>query len=226
LRVINIFLGHYGIGFGAKKWAPQVSLGTLFLATQFLDLLWPVLVLLGVEEVTINSGGVTGPPLEFISYPISHSLLFACFWAFLLGIVHYWFRRHIAAALVLGIAVLSHWLLDLLVHYPDLPLYPAGPKVGFGLWSRPLTALTVELLIFAGGLVLYTRSTRARDGFGRWGLWSLVLFLISIHLANYFGPPPPTVAAVAWSGLAQWLLVAWGYWLDHHRQYVKILSNA
>ncbi len=214
-----MFLGHFGVGFGAKAVAPRVSLGTLFLAAQFVDLLWPTLLLLGVERVRIISGPVQGPPLEFVHYPISHSLLAVLVWAALFGGIYYALRRSRSAVWVLGALVLSHWLLDLIVHYPDLPLYPgSAQRFGFALWSYPRVELVLELVIFAAGVLLYLRSTRADDALGKWGLWSLIVFLVFIQIANSFGAPPPSVTALAWVGQAQWLLVMWGYWVDRHRR--------
>jgi hypothetical protein len=121
--------------------------------------------------------------------------------------------------LVLGAAVISHWFLDLIVHYPDLPLYPGGSYLaGFSVWSSLVVSMALEFSIFAAGVGLYLRSTRASDATGKWALWVLVGFLAFIQLANSFGPPPPSVGALAWVGQAQWLLVAWGYWVDRHRR--------
>lgn len=214
-----MFLGHFGAGFAAKAAAPAVSLGTLFLAAQFIDLLWPTLLLLGLEQVRIAPGITRVTPLEFVDYPISHSLLAVLGWAVLIGVVHRVARGSTRAALVVAALVLSHWLLDLVVHRPDLPLVPGGEaRVGLGLWSSLGGTLAVELSIFAAGLCLYLRRTEAADRAGRWALWGLVAFLLAAHLANLFGAPPPSVAAIAWVGHAQWLLVAWAYWVDRHRR--------
>ena len=213
-----MFIGHFGIGFGAKAAAPKVSLGTLFLAAQFLDLLWPTLLMLGIERGNIRSGGTRYPPLDFVYYPFSHSLLAVLIWAVLFAAVYFAIRRSRIGAVVLGLAVISHWLLDLIVHYPDLPLYPGeSPLLGFALWSSPMLEMTLELSIFALGVWLYLRTTRAIDITGKWSLWSLVVFLVAIQVGNAFGSPPPSVTALAWVGQAQWLLVAWGYWVDKHR---------
>ena len=221
-----MFIGHFGVGFGAKAAAPRVSLGSLFLAAQFVDLLWPTLLMLGVERVRILTGPVQGPPLAFEHYPISHSLLAVCIWAVLFALVYYAVRRSRLGAWVLGLLVISHWLLDLIVHYPDLPLYPgSAQRVGFALWSSPLIELLLELAIFAVGVGLYLRSTKAKDATGKWALWSLIVFLVVIQVANTFGAPPPSVTALAWVGQAQWLLVAWGYWVDRHRRPASVPAS-
>jgi hypothetical protein len=214
-----MFIGHFGVGFGAKHLAPRVSLGTLFLAAQFIDLLWPTLLQLGVERVRIAPGATAVTPLDFEHYPVSHSLLAVAGWASLIGGAHFLLRRCRREAVLVGVLVVSHWLLDLLVHRPDLPLLPAGgPKVGLGLWSSlPLTVL-VEVPMFLFGVWLYARCTIAADARGRWGLWSLVVALLAIHAANLFGSPPPGVAAIAWAGQLQWLLVLWAWWVDRHRR--------
>ena len=156
-----MFIGHFGVGFGAKRAAPRVSLGTLFMAAQFIDLLWQTLLLLGIEHVEIAPGITRVTPLNFISYPVSHSLLMVCVWGALFGFIHWLVRRDRRAAIVLGLCVLSHWLLDLIMHRPDLPLYPGdSPHLGFGLWNSLAASLVVEGLIFAGGIALYLRSTR------------------------------------------------------------------
>ena len=213
-----MFVGHFGVGFGAKAAAPKTSLGTLFLASQFLDLLWPTLLLLGLERVRIEPGATNVTPLDFEYYPISHSLLAVLVWTFGFALVYYLICRYWRGTVVVGLAVLSHWLLDALVHKPDLPLYPGhSPLVGLDLWSSLPATLIVELSIFGLGVWLYLRSTRPSDSTGKWTLWTLVVFLCVLYLGNVFGKPPPSVAAIAWVGHAQWLVVLWGYWIDKHR---------
>jgi membrane-bound metal-dependent hydrolase YbcI (DUF457 family) len=216
-----MFLGHFAVGFGTKQLAPRASLGTLFLAAQFIDLLWPTLVLLGIERVRIAPGNTTVVPLDFEHYPISHSLLAVIGWALLFGGIYYLIRRDRRTSLVLGLAVLSHWLLDWLTHRPDLPLFPGGERVGLGLWQSLPATLLVELGLFAVGVAMYARSTHAADRAGRWGLWALVTLLVVIYLGNLFGPPPPDAIAIGWVGQAQWLLIAWGYWLDRQRPAIE-----
>jgi len=214
-----MFIGHFGLGFGAKRAAPAVSLGTLFIACQFADLLWPTLVILGYERVEVQTGATVMTPLNFISYPYSHSLVALCAWGAMFGAAYILVRRgRIQAALTIALLVVSHWLLDYVTHRPDMPLTLSGStRVGLGLWNSMIGTLVVEGAIFAAGIVLYLRATTARDRVGVWSFWGLVAFLIVVHLASTFGPPPPTASAVAWSAQAMWLIVAWGYWVDRHR---------
>jgi len=213
-----MFVGHFGVGFGVKAVAPGTSLGSLFLAAQFVDLLWPTLLMLGMEQVRIEPGITTVTPLNFVDYPISHSLLAVTGWATLFAAVYFLVRRYRRGAVVVGLLVVSHWLLDVVVHRPDLPLYAGSAQlVGLGLWSSVGATIAVELPILAVGVWLYLRATVASDAVGRWALWGLVGLLVAVYFANLFGAPPPNITALAWVGHAQWLLVAWGYWVDRHR---------
>lgn len=213
-----MFIGHFGVAFAAKRAAPRVSLGTAFLAAQFLDLLWPTFLLLGFETVRIAPGATTVTPLVFEHYPISHSLAAAAGWALVPGAVYLVMTRQIRGALIVAALVVSHWLLDAIVHVPDLPLAPGTDiMAGLGLWQSKAATLAVEVPIFVMGVWLYLRSTRAQDRTGRYGFMGLVAFLSLIYIGNLFGEAPPSVAAIAWVGQAQWLLVAWAYWVDAHR---------
>jgi hypothetical protein len=140
-------------------------------------------------------------------------------WAALFGGSWFLARRSMRGALVCAAAVVSHWVLDLIVHHPDLPLWPGGEaRLGLGLWNSLPGSLGLELAIFGAGVWLYVHGTTDLDRAGSAGLWSLVAFLLVVQAANVFGAPPPSVAAVAWVGHTQWLLVAWAYWVDHHRR--------
>lgn len=214
-----MFIGHFGVGFGAKAAAPKTSLGTLFLAAQFIDLLWPTFLLFGLETVAVVPGITRVTPLDFTSYPWSHSLLAVVVWGLLFAGVYYVLKKYPKGAWVCGAAVVSHWALDFLTHRPDLPLAPGvAGRVGLGLWQSLPATLVVELGIFAVGVWLYVRTTQASDRVGTIALWSLVAFLFVMYLGNIFGPPPPgDVRALAWVGQAQWLMIVWAYWIDRHR---------
>jgi hypothetical protein len=214
-----MFLGHFGIGFGAKRAAPGVSLGTLFAACQLADLLWPTLVLLGIERLEIRPGITVVTPLDFVSYPYSHSLIALSVWGILFGTLYALINRSRAAtAITLAAVVVSHWVLDVLVHRPDMPVTVSGTtRLGLGLWNSVPGTLIAELGVFSAGAILYARQTRPRDRIGSVAFASLVGFLLVIFFLNIFGPPPPSASAVAWSAEAMWLLVIWGYWVDRHR---------
>ncbi len=214
-----MFVGHFAMGFGAKRFAPQVSLGILFLACQLADLIWPNLVLLGIETLSIEPGITVMTPLNFASYPYSHSLIALLVWAVVFASLYIVLSRTGArAAVVIAALVFSHWVLDVLSHRPDMPIsFGDAPKIGVGLWNYPMIAIPIELLLFGIGVWIYNRCTEPLNRKGRIGLWVLVLFLLVVYLANVFGPIPPSAAAVAWSAQAMWLVVAWGFWVDRHR---------
>ena len=214
-----MFIGHFGLAFGAKRSAPAASLGTLFAAGQLADLLWPTFVLVGLERVEVQPGATRVTPLDFVSYPYSHSLLALCLWGLVFGAVYLAIRRsQVAAAVTIALLVVSHWILDYVTHRPDLPLLPGGSeRLGLGLWNSLPGTLLVELTIFAAGVALYQRQTDARDRTGTVALWLLVAFLLAVYASAVFGPLPPSSTAVVWSDQAMWLLVALGYWVDNHR---------
>ena len=210
-----MFIGHFAIGMAAKKVGPAVSLGTLFLSAQFLDLLWPTLLLLDAEHVSIQPGVSKVTPLAFTYYPISHSLLAVIGWSLLLALIYYFITKNKSASLLVGGLVVSHWLLDAIVHIPDLPLYPGqSPKVGLGLWNNVLLTILIEGAIFVLGVVLYINTKKRQGQNLNARFWSLIVFLIIIHIMNLIGPPPPSVAAVAWAGHLQWLFITWAWWAD------------
>jgi hypothetical protein len=207
------------VGFASKRLTPQTSLGTLIAAAVLLDLLWPVFVLLGWEQVRIEPGNTAFTPLNFISYPISHSLLAAIGWATLFALLYYAVKRYRAGVVLIWIGVVSHWVLDFVVHRPDLPLYPGGPRLGLGLWNSILATVIVEGLMYAAGVWVYLRVTRAKDGIGKWGLWSFIVVVAALYVANIFSPPPPSVKIIVIVAIPfTWLLILWAGWVDRHRQ--------
>lgn len=217
-----MFIGHFGIGFGAKKAAPGISLGLLFMAVQFLDLLWPTLLLLDAEHVSIVPGITKSTPLDFTDYPISHSLLTVIGWGLLFGFLYWLIKKNTKYAIILALCVVSHWFLDYIVHRPDLPLYPGdSPRVGLAVWNFPILSLLIEGAIFLTGVIMYVKKTSATNGIGRIGLWILVGLLGLIHVGNIFGPPPPNVATIMWAGQLQWIFVLLAFWIDHNRRVIN-----
>jgi membrane-bound metal-dependent hydrolase YbcI (DUF457 family) len=213
-----VFIGHFALGFAAKRAAPRLSLATLFGAAQLADILWPFLVAVGIEQVRIAPGITAFTPLDFVSYPYSHSLLLLVIWGALFGAVYAMPRRDGRVWLVIATLVVSHWVLDWITHRPDMPLYPGSVKVGLGLWNSVAGTITVEVLMFLAGVWMYARATRARDAIGRRGLSALVGFLLVIYLANSIGPPPPNVTAIVVAGIAGAVVILlWAWWFDRHR---------
>lgn len=210
-----MFVGHFGVALAAKRCAPRTSLGTLFFATEFLDLLWPIFLLLNVEHVRVTPGITRMQPLDFYDYPISHSLLTAAFWGTFVGLLYYAARRYRQGAWVVGILVLSHWLLDFIVHRPDLPLWPHGPAFGLGLWNSWAAGMGLEVLTLGGGIFVYLKSTSAKDGVGRYAFWTLMAILFFGWAASLFSTP--NLTSLPWGALTLWIVVPWGWWIDRHR---------
>ncbi len=215
-----MFIGHFALGLASKKIEPDVSLATSFLAAQLADTIWPVLVLVGVERVAIAPGDTVVTPLRFDSYPWSHSLLMLIVWGAVFAGVHFAVKRRGRAALLLGGLVVSHWVLDFLSHRADMPLTPWTPeKLGLGLWNSLPATVAVEGLLFVAGARMALVATRPRDAFGRWGLLGFLGFLVAVYVANLAGPPPPSVAALAWIGIAApVILLPFVAWVDRHRE--------
>jgi hypothetical protein len=216
-----MFIGHFGLSLAAKKAAPRVSLGTLFIATQFVDILWPFLLVLNIEKVAVTPGYTKMNALEFIYYPYTHSLLMGIVWGAVLGTIYWLLKRDVRGSVVIGICVLSHWFLDLIVHVADLPLTPfSDEKVGLGLWNYVAVTLVIEAIIFLAGTFIYITFTKAKNKIGKWGLWSLVVFLLLITLSNTFGPPPPDSVMTLFVSLVvlMGIIVSLSYWVDRNRE--------
>jgi membrane-bound metal-dependent hydrolase YbcI (DUF457 family) len=213
-----MFLGHFGVALAAKKAAPEISLGTLVLAAQLADGLWPIFLLLGWERVRIAPGITRASPLDFVHYPITHSLVGQLAWGAALGLLYFALRRNAKNALVIGACVVSHWVLDAIVHRPDMPGFPHGPFVGLGLWNSLPATVVVECGLLAIGLAVYLRTMRAKDRIGVYALWSFIAVLVAGWISAVFGPPPPNARALAFGALAMWLTVPWAAWADRHRE--------
>ena len=214
-----MFIGHYAVAFASKRFAPRTSLGALIAAASLLDLLWPIFILLGWEQVRIEPGNTAFTPLDFVSYPISHSLVAASGWATLFALLYYLMTRYGRGALLIWVGVVSHWVLDWISHRPDMPLYPNGPRFGLGLWNSVIATVIVEGLMFAIGVWIYLRVTRAKDGIGKWGLLAFLTTVCAAYVANIFSPPPPSVHLLGIGALAlSSILIWWAWWADRHRE--------
>jgi len=213
-----MFIGHFAVGFASKRIAPQSSLGVLMAAPVALDLLWPIFLTLGWETVRIDPGNTAFTPLDFVSYPYSHSLLMAALWGVIFGGFYWAVTRYSTGAVVIGLGVLSHWILDAVTHRADMPLVPGGgPRVGLGLWNSVPATLIVESLMFAAAVWLYESTTRARDRVGHYSFSMFVAIACASYLSNAFGPPPPSAEFLARFGFGLWLFPLWAGWFDAHR---------
>ena len=212
-----MFVGHLAVALGAKKVEPRVPLAASVAAAFGLDLLWPILLLLGLESVRVNPGDTAFTSLAFDSYPWSHSLLVVMGWSGLGALVGRKLYGSWRAGSLLSGLILSHWALDFITHRPDLPLWPAGPLVGLGLWNSVPGTILVETILLATGLWLYIGVTSRRDPVGQWSLVALVALTGLIWVTQPWAPVPPTATAVAWGALILWLLPPWAVWIERHR---------
>ncbi|HEY5823128.1 MAG TPA: metal-dependent hydrolase [Cyclobacteriaceae bacterium] len=216
-----MFIGHFGLSLGAKKIAPQVSLGTMFIATQFVDILWPFFLISDVEHVAITPGYTKMNAFEFLHYPYTHSLLMGIVWGFIAGLIYWLIKKDSRGSIVIGLGVLSHWFLDLVVHVADLPWTPFGEaKVGFGLWNHVAITLLLEGIIFFTGLYFYISVTKAKNRIGSWGLWSLVTLLILFTISGLVTPPPSgsLMSMFVSFNILMILIVGLAYWVDANRE--------
>src|SRR5262245_35677798 len=193
-----MFIGHFALGLAAMRVVPRPSLLVLFAAAQLADILWPVFVALGLEQVRIDVGNTAFTPLDFVSYPYSHSLLLLAAWGAVFGLAYRARTRDTFAGWMICALVISHWLFDFVTHRPDMPPYPGGPKLGLGLWNHVPATIAVECAVYGWGVGLYLSATRARDNVGRWPMYSLLAFLVVAYFANLSGPPPSIPAL--WMG--------------------------
>lgn len=214
-----MFIGHFALGFAAKRLAPRTSLGTLLAAPELADILFPLFVVLGWEKVAFTSAASPFLSITLDQYPISHSLLALIAWGIVFALLYRWRTGYGRGAVVVALLVVSHWVLDFVTHRPDMPLYPGGPKVGLELWASVPGTLIVEGLLFVAGVAIYARATRARDAVGRYAFWGLVLLLLALYVASLFSPAPPSGSEFAVVGMILALVfVGLGVWVDRHRE--------
>ena len=212
-----MFVGHLAVALAARRASPRTPLAALVAAAFGLDLIWPIFLLAGLERVRVAPGITASTPLDFEHYPWSHSLSMAIIWGVAAGRLFVFRSKHVGTAAVIGLVVVSHWVLDYVTHRPDLPLWPGGPLVGLGLWNSIPATFVVEGALFAAAIAAYLRGTRARTRAGDWAFWSLVAFTTLIWASGPFSPPPPSATAIATVGLAMLLFPLWAHWIDRTR---------
>lgn len=213
-----MFIGHFAIGLLGKRKDPLPSLAMLFIAVQFLDLIWPVFVLLGIETLSIDPGNTKMTPLNFEYYPYSHSLLMAMVWSAVFGGIYFLFTKNKKGSWLLAGLVMSHWILDLITHRPDLPLSPfTEQKLGLGLWNLPVVAIPFEVLLFVTGIYVYLKNS---GSIRKTSFWILSGFLLLIYFLNIFGPPAPDPMAVAWSAMLMWIIIIWAWWIEKPKKVI------
>ena len=214
-----MFIGHFGLSFAAKRAAPRAGLAALFTAAAFADVLWPLFLTLGIEQVRIDPGNTRVTPLDFVSYPYSHSLLTLVIWGLVVALAYRAITRmNGRVAIVLAALVVSHWVLDWITHRPDMPLYPGGPVYGLGLWNSFAATVAVEVPLFAIGVWIYARSTRPADQVGKWAFAGLIALLVISYVANFLAGPPSSLTGLIAGALAGTIiLLVLAYWVDRHR---------
>jgi hypothetical protein len=215
-----MFVGHYGPSLAIKSLRPAIPLWLLFIAVQLVDVAWAILVLLGIEKVRIVPGITASNPFDLYYMPYTHSLVAAICWSVVVAVLA---RpapgvKTSSAAVWVGVAIFSHWVLDLVVHRPDLPVYGDTLKMGLGLWNHPAIALALEVALLFGGMVLYLRATKPLSAIGRFGMPVFGVVMVAIQSYIFFGPPPVSPAAAAMTALASYVVfAAVAEWLARQR---------
>ncbi|MFZ9054114.1 MAG: hypothetical protein ACO22K_13965 [Woeseiaceae bacterium] len=216
-----MFVGHYAASLALKKFEKRASLGILFLGVQLVDIVFFPFVLLGIERINIIENYTASTHFQLEYMPYTHSLLASLLWAVAAYAIFRWvFVKRQSVALVVGLAVFSHWVLDLVVHTPDLPLWSdASVKLGFGLWNSAIATYVLEAVLLLGALWLYLKSTSASTTGGKYGMGVFVVVLLLVNIVNIFGPlggdSKVVLAASALS--AYFVFAAIAFWLDRKR---------
>lgn len=213
-----MFVGHIAVALAAKRKAPAVSLGWLVAGVTALDLIWPFLLLAGIERATIQPGATAFTPIVFDSYPWSHSLVMAVVWGVVLVVLARAARVPSGASPLLVLLVVSHWFLDFFTHAPDMPLWPGSAKYGLGLWNSIPATLVVEGAIWIVGIAMYLRVKKEQKERVSWWFWSLAGITTLMWATGPFQTPPSTEKALGWFALMGWIIVPWAWWADRARK--------
>jgi hypothetical protein len=205
-----MFIGHYGVSFAARSTQTRVPLWVWFIAVQWMDIVWSVLVLLGIEKLRIVPGFTQANSFDLYYMPYTHGLPGSVLLSLVFGVIVALSTsgNRVTTILLVAAASFSHWVLDLVVHVHDLPLYDNAAKVGFGLWRHVVLSLPLELIILGLGAWLYARTTTFASATGRYVLWVFVFFLAALQVYANFGPPPSSPEAMAVTTFASYLALA------------------
>jgi len=202
-----MFVGHYSVSFAGKAAEERIPLWLLFIAVQFLDVLWSIFVLLGIEKVRIVPGITASNALDLYYMPYTHSLVGALGWSLFAYLICQMVPqlRGTKPGLIVAAAVFSHWVLDLIVHRPDLALYDSQFKMGFGLWNYRAAAFALEMAVLFGGAALLWRQASARRT--RIVIFACMLAVVQV-IGTFVIPPPPNDRGAALSALSSYILLA------------------
>ncbi len=216
-----MFVGHYAASLALKKFEKSVALGNLFLAVQFVDILFFLFVLLGIERMNIVENFTQSTHFELEFMPYTHGLFAAIFWTVAAYVFFRWiFVKKNSVAFVIALAVFSHWVLDLIVHTPDLPLWSdASLKLGLGLWNNSIATFLLEAALLMSALWLYLQSTSAISTVGKYGMGVFVILLLLVNAVFLFGPllSNSKVAITASILISYFLFAGVAFWLDTKR---------
>jgi hypothetical protein len=191
-----MFVGHYSVALALKSEKNKIPLWVLFIAVQFLDYIWATLVLLGIEKLRVIKGFTAGSMLDSYFHPYSHSLVTAVIWSCIAAIVYKpicsWLGLAYtkSASLIIGVAVVSHWLLDLIAHPRDLAIYDNTLKVGFGLWNYRDPEFALEIALLAVGIMLYV-ARNAMPAIRRGAVIAFGFALVVIQIGDTYVPRNP-----------------------------------
>jgi len=203
-----VFIGHYAPALVLHRARPSIPLWVLFVATQAVDVLWGVFVLTGIEHARVVPGFTESNSLDLYDMPYSHGVVATVFWSVAVAVLWRAFRpqpQHRGEALILGLAVASHFLLDLVVHIPDLPVAGTlGAKWGFGLWRHRELALLVEGSMFMVAALVWRRAPENRGSRATLVVAAMAAFLV----ASYYLPAPATLVAMIVTGLTTYVVCA------------------
>jgi membrane-bound metal-dependent hydrolase YbcI (DUF457 family) len=216
-----MFLGHFGIGLGAKKLCPTLPLNLLFTASLLPDLIWSILLLFKIEKAEVIKLPLS---IIYIEYSFSHSLLSTFVLALLLGAIYFLIKKKKKESLILSSLVFSHWLLDYIIHISDIPLVPgSSTKVGLGLGQFVLLTALLEGILFLIGAYFYEMTTNYKNNKGKYYLPLLILLLIMLNVFLLLGPTPASNITILWQPLLFLVFIYQAYFIDKNR-YVRALN--